>query len=90
MVVNIGGQVVQYDPNLDYAQAVTSGDHFVMGPKAFASPQETSSTIAHELYRLRSGQMTGEIPSGPYATDATKDAFEFAKRVWPYVIGGRK
>jgi hypothetical protein len=90
MVVVIGGQGVQYDPNYSYGSGITMGDHFVIGPKAFDSREETGRTIAHELYRLRSGQMTGEIPAGSYAADATQAAFDFANRVGSYVVGGRK
>lgn len=72
-VVNIGGRVIQYEPDMP---ADISGmtfferNGFVMGRRAFSSADELRKTVLHELYRLA----TSQSASGVHGTLASKEA----------------
>ena len=60
------GRAIQYEADFTYANAMTLGEAngFVLGPGAFASPLETASTIAQELFRLGSRTLSERLAVG--------------------------
>ena len=84
-VVSIGGQVIQYVPDLPGTiQGMTGGKDFLIGPSGFVSDLESARTIAHELYRLRMEQ-TGYAEKDHNA-DAHEAARAFANRAGPFIM----
>jgi hypothetical protein len=87
-VVAVDGQVIQYDPHMTYGQGVTHGEDIVIRPKAFVSKLEAARTIAHELYRLRTGQ-TG-YADREHAAPAHDAARSFADKAGDYILGDER
>ena len=82
MTVNIGGRLVQYEPNMPAFHSGMSlfGDNgFLIGPHAFSSNLEHNKTVLHELQRLRFSQ-SGDGVSGELAAQETNAARDFADR----------
>jgi hypothetical protein len=83
--VTIGGRTIQYEPNMpSYISGMTdfNNNGFALGPRAFATPQETQATVLHELYRLNTTQAgLAGAHSGESAAVESDAAIEFVKRV---------
>jgi hypothetical protein len=61
-VVNIGGRVIQYEPNLPASGMSSFGEkNFYIGREAFRSTRELQKTVLHELHRLATSQSAGGV-----------------------------
>jgi hypothetical protein len=79
-IVNIGGRVIQYEPDLRGSGMTFFGEkRFYIGPDAFKSGQELHKTVLHELYRLATSQAASGV-SGPLASRESDAAKAFADR----------
>lgn len=79
--VTINGRTIQYQPGLPFSGMTwVEQNGFVISDDAFASDDETARTIAHELYRLKTGKALaqGEINQEAAAAE-TKAAYDFAQ-----------
>lgn len=78
--VEIGGRVIQYEPNLPGSGMTMFGENgFLIGPEAFGKPGELGKTVLHELYRLTTSK-SGSGVSADLAAQETKAAFDFAEK----------
>jgi hypothetical protein len=78
VTVRIGGRTIQYKPGLP-ASGFSLPDGFALGPEAFATEEELTKTILHELYRV-TVRPKGIAINGAYATAETTGAADFAER----------
>ena len=79
-IVNIGGRVIQYEPDLRGSGMTFFGEkRFYIGPDAFKSVQELHKTVLHELYRLATSQSASGV-SGSLASRESDAAKVFADR----------
>ena len=84
----INGRTIQYQPKLPFS-AITWFEErgFVLGEEAFASEEEMTKTILHELYRLSSSQVTsGGAVSQSLVQKETVDAYQFAERAYKEIF----
>lgn len=80
VTVNIGGRIVQYEPNLPASGMTMFGENgFLIGPEAFASPAELGKTLLHELHRLHTSASASGV-SAHLAKIETKAAADFAEK----------
>jgi RHS repeat-associated protein len=80
VAVNIGGRLIQYEPGLQASGMTMFGENgFLLGREAFASSEELSKTILHELFRLSTSASSSGV-SATLAASETNAAFSFAER----------
>jgi hypothetical protein len=80
--MGIGRRTILVEPNLPFSGMTLRGEAgFVMGGSAFASKEEFTKTLLHELYRLEHTKIGGGA-SQALVTDETKAAAAFAERAW--------
>ncbi len=80
ITVNIGGRLIQYEPNLPYSGMTMFGENgFILGRYAFSSPTELAKTLLHELYRLSTSASANGVTTS-LAAQETRAAWEFAEK----------
>jgi RHS repeat-associated protein len=80
VIVNIGGRLIQYEPELQASGMTMFGENgFLIGREAFSSSSELYKTVLHELYRLKTSASSSGV-SSVLATSETNAAFDFAER----------
>ena len=80
VTVNVGGRIIQYEPNLPASGMTMFGENgFLIGKEAFSSSEEFQQTILHELYRLNTSASASGV-SGSLATQETNAAASFAAK----------
>lgn len=78
--------MIQYEPGLSASGMTMFGENgFLVGNEAFASSEELSKTVLHELYRLYTTQSVSGV-YGELAAQETKAAFDFANRAYMELI----
>jgi hypothetical protein len=80
--LTIGGRTILVDPDVPVSGMTLFGeDGFIVGREAFASDEELTKTLLHEILRLRTSESGGGVSAELAATE-TEAAYSFAERAY--------
>jgi hypothetical protein len=80
--LELAGRTIIVEPAMPASGMTLFGENgFVLGREAFASTEELTKTLLHELYRLGVSQSSGGLGQ-QLASLETQATFCFAERAW--------